>query len=1356
MALLFGAGLLLAGGPLGAQSRPMPLNQASPVNLPGDLNVKRLLLDRDGFLWMGTDLGLHRFDGYTTQLVSTVAREGLRLADNDILSLYEDRQGCLWIGTGNGLHCLNRRRTAVQTYLVEEDVPRNGKNAISCVLEDRRGTRWCGTGEGAVFAAPPGGGFRRVPNSLPQYPDGLFSPVVNITEGKDGQLWVATQQRGLYRLSAEGTLLQHFPAGLVFAAVGGEAGVPPVVSTEQELLSYHPGLQQFAPLLTHRELGVAAGGFRCLFQDAEYIWLKANFKLYRVHRQTRAIEDYTARVAGSQTLDVHQVYRDAAGNLWLSTTSGVFRMGNRNHYFTVLAAPQARPYGFFSTRGLLEDGEKLYVGSYQGFYAYDVQQQTYREHRYWKPQLKQWLNPLALALLKDPDGTVWVGSEGNGLMQFDPRTGAFRTWALPGGDGSAVATPGSKVSNVYALLRDHRQRLWMGTEGGLFRLDPAGGKAAPAIREVNAPHLHQAKIMALHESADHSLWVGTSQGLYRQSADGAIAAHYRGEGPAGRLRLSNSYVHCIYEDPAGNLWLGTKGGGVNVLNPRRGTLRVYTVEDGLANNVVYAVLPGPGGQLWMSTDGGLSRLDPARGRFLNFDVRDGLPENEFNFGSALRGSSGTLYFGGLQGVVAFDPARVQPREPDPRVKLTKLVQHQGASGRTVENSLAAGTVQTIRLGYQDRFFTVHFALEDVYQTDKAQFAYRLVGVSPEWQYTGTANYLQFTGLPAGDYVLELKGANRKGLWTPAPLSVPVHVEQAFYATRWAYLLYAGGLLLLAGGVIRFQWNRIRLRHRLALDRVEKEKLLEVDRMKSRFFANIAHEFRTPLTLILGPAEKILSQTAEPPSRRWAGQVQRNAAQLLGLINQLLDLSKLESGLEKLDLAETDAVAFVRDAVTALQSLGEQKGVRLYFHGGVEALPVYLDADKLQKILYNLLGNACTYTPSGGSVTVAVRTVDQLPGAAPPGGWMELEVADTGIGIAEGHLPFLFDRYFQVPDARKHAALSTGIGLALVKELVELHGGTIRVTSTLGAGTTFTVRLPGVAAPAGTAPPVHSQAPAPPPAPGLLSRPAGEPEPPLAADDAEPSEKPVILVVEDHPGVRAFTVEVLFPAYRVLEAANGAEGIQVARETIPDVILSDVMMPVMDGYTFLHLVKTDERTCHIPVVLLTARNSAASRLEGLQTGADAYLAKPFHVQELLLTVRNLLNLRLKIQQQFAGPPAARPAETAPQTPDASFLQRFTALVDARLDDEHFGVEEMSSEIGMSRTQLHRKVKAVTGHSTSHLMRTVRLQRALEMLRREDLPIAEIAFRVGFSSPSYFTETFHKHFGYPPSEARKQQR
>jgi CheY-like chemotaxis protein len=265
-------------------------------------------------------------------------------------------------------------------------------------------------------------------------------------------------------------------------------------------------------------------------------------------------------------------------------------------------------------------------------------------------------------------------------------------------------------------------------------------------------------------------------------------------------------------------------------------------------------------------------------------------------------------------------------------------------------------------------------------------------------------------------------------------------------------------------------------------------------------------------------------------------------------------------------------------------------------------------------------------------------------------------------------------------------------------------------------------------------------------------------PALPDDDTQAVEKPVILVVEDHPGVRAFTGEVLFPFYRVLQAANGAEGIGMARESIPDLILSDVMMPVMDGYTFLHLVKTDELTCHIPVVLLTARNSAASRLEGLDTGADAYLAKPFHVQELLLIVRNLLNLRQKIQQQliqqqFAGQHPVGPEQTAPQTPDESFLQRFTGLVDAHLSEESFGVEAMCEHIGMSRTQLHRKVKAVTGHSTSHLMRTIRLQRALEMLHQDDLSIADIAFRVGFNSPSYFTESFHKHFGYPPSEARK---
>ena len=1348
-------GLLLTTSPSGAQNRATPFSQTNRINLPGELNAKVLLQDREGFLWLGTRLGLHRFDGYSTRLIDTTPREGLRLADPEIIALHEDRRGRLWIGTGNGLHCLDRRRTAVWAYLVESDAQRKGKNAVTCVMEDSRGIIWCGTRKGVLYACPPGGRFRQVVNPAPGYPDGLFSDVVNLTEDREGTLWVATNQRGMYRMTATGSLLGHFPVSLVFASLGGKAGELPVINTEQELLTYEARAGQFVPLLTYRQLGVGMGEFRCLLQEGPYIWLQASFRLLRLHRGTRAIEDYTFRVTGSQAVDVNQVYADGDGNLWLGTTSGVFRVGHQDHYFTVLAPPAARPDGYFSTRGLLEYGGKLYVGSYQGFYAYDPQKQAFQEHRYWHPQVKQWLNPLAMALLEAPDGTFWVASEGNGLMQFDPRNGTFRAWKGPDGVESAITIPGSKAGNVYALLRDRRHRLWMGTAGGLFRVEPRAGNARPVFTEVNAGHLHEAKILALHESGDGTLWIGTTTGLYRQSAGGTITAHYGSDpGTAGTPRLPNAYIHCIYEDHQGNLWLGTRGGGVSVLDGRRGSVRAYTVEDGLANNVVYAVLPGPEGQLWMSTDGGLSRLDVARGRFLNFDVHDGLPDNEFNYSSALAGSGGKLYFGGLRGVVSLEPGRVRPRERLPRVKLTKLMQHRGASGRTTETSLAAGTLTRIALDYQDRFFTLHFALNDAYQTDKAQFAYRMEGVSPEWQYTGTANYIQFAGLPAGDYVLHLKGADRKGQWSPHPLSIPVHVGQAFYATVWAYLLYAG--LLIAGGVavFRFQWNRLRLRQQLAQEQREKDNLREVDRMKSQFFANIAHEFRTPLTLILGPAEKIMSQTAESPSRRWATQVQRNAAQLLGLVNQLLDLSKLDSGLEKLNLTEADAVPFVRDATTALQSLADQKGLTLHFRTGVEALPMHFDADKLQKILYNLLSNACTYTPAGGSITVSVSTTE--PPSGEPGEWLELGVADTGIGIAGAHLPFLFDRYYRVPDARRLSPVGTGIGLALVKELVELHGGTIAVESTPGAGTTFTFRLPRWAKGAGTgnaaAPgvplaPAVSTLPPPPTRDSLPGFPSG------GMDDAE---KPVVLVVEDHPGVRTFTTEVLHPFYQVLEAADGTEGIVMARERIPDLIISDVMMPVTDGYTLLHLVKTGELTCHIPVVLLTARNSRESRLEGLQTGADAYLSKPFQVQELLLTLRNLLILRQQIQRQFAGHGAVRTeaAPPPPPAPDDSFLQRFTRLVDEHLGDENFGVEEMVARIGMSRTQLHRKVKAVTGQSTGHLIRTMRLQRAAELLRHDDLSITDIAFRVGFSSASYFTESFHKHFGYPPSEGRKE--
>jgi signal transduction histidine kinase/DNA-binding response OmpR family regulator len=768
---------------------------------------------------------------------------------------------------------------------------------------------------------------------------------------------------------------------------------------------------------------------------------------------------------------------------------------------------------------------------------------------------------------------------------------------------------------------------------------------------------------------------------------------------------------------------------------------------------VYSIIPGKQHELWITTLNGLSRLDLTQQTFRNFFTRDGLPGNEFNHGSFLTARDGKLYLGGISGIVSFFPADLVKEVKRPLIKLTRFIKHDGPNNLNIETSFAIETLQRINLHHTDKFFTLHFAIANYFETAKCQFAYKLDGITDEWQYIGSNNFIQFAGLPAGDYTLQLKGAGHDGTWVEQPLRLAIHVEKAYYASLWAYLLYACVLALILFLVVRFQWKRIKLQNQLKLEHLHTMKLEELDRMKSQFFTDIAHEFRTPLTLILGPAEKIHSDATETRHKNWASTILRNSRQLLGLIDQLLDLSKLEAGTEKLTLSYQDIIHFMKENTWAIQSLADQQQIQLTFGSSIPELKMSFDPEKLQKIIYNLLSNACKFTPPAGTITVFVS----LRSPKEPGEKnqeIEIRVTDTGTGIAKENLPFIFDRYYQVPGSRPYRQGGTGIGLAIVKEMVELHKGVITAESEQGKGTAFTIYLPVISSVL--------------PLEGKLTlketaqkdvlrmnKPWSFPEEKLSLlEEASPAtEKPMILIVDDHEGIRQFIMESLTPYYQVLTAGNGVEGLKAAREKIPDLVISDVMMPGMDGHTFLHLLKEDEHTSHIPVILLTARSSQKSRIEGLKTGADMYLIKPFDVQELLLTIRNLLTLRQNIQKKFSTTQLTSSDNILDNPVDQSFLDRFTSIVDKHLSDDTFGVEEMVRQIGMSRTQLHRKVKAITGESTSHLIRTIRLQRAIVMLKSNSLSINEIAYQVGFSSASYFTESFTSQFGHPPTEKRK---
>ncbi|WP_373495873.1 ATP-binding protein, partial [Aquiflexum sp.] len=656
--------------------------------------------------------------------------------------------------------------------------------------------------------------------------------------------------------------------------------------------------------------------------------------------------------------------------------------------------------------------------------------------------------------------------------------------------------------------------------------------------------------------------------------------------------------------------------------------------------------------------------------------------------------------------------------------------------------------------------TIQFVGISIQSPKKVIYQYKLEGLDQNWSSLTNRSEATYANLPHGKYFFKVKAMNGEGLWS-SELSYPFLVRPPWWRTWWAYSLYAFSGLCFLYGLRQYTVNRERMKHELKIQKLEAEKMHEIDHLKSRFFANISHEFRTPLTLILGHLDKFLARSPEDnPDQPAYRMMHRNARRLQQLINHLLDLSKLEAGSMKLDLKPADLIAFLKALVFSFTSHAETKKIQYHFKYPHDHPVVYFDADKLEKIITNLLSNAFKFTKPGGKITVTalIETADKksLPDTfsdtAPSStaGMLELRVEDSGAGIPRDQLDRIFDRFYQADTSHTREQEGTGIGLSLVRELVELHSGEIKVESQPGHGSCFTVRLPVLLADfeeiAITEPALDNNHKIINP---IIDTGEFKPSPDVAPANDDP-EAPLVLIIEDNADVRSFIRETMQPLYHVMEAGDGEAGYKQAVKTIPDLILSDVMMPKMDGVELCGKLKENVNTAHIPIILLTAKASGGDKLEGLETGADDYLIKPFEAAELLVRIKNLIDNRKKLREIFSREITLQPSSVVVSSVDEKFLQRILLIIEEHIGDDTFGVEEFGREAGMSKTQLFRKLKALTNHAPGDFIRIMRLKRAADLLSKGAGSIAEVAFRVGFNDPSYFTKCFQKEFGKTPSE------
>ena len=1062
----------------------------------------------------------------------------------------------------------------------------------------------------------------------------------------------------------------------------------------------------------------------------------------------RKVISYQSTIKGliqNQTA-LFKMYFDRAGTIWINTTAGVLKVVPNTILFDTYFTEQMPVCdGFCSFRGFAEDEQgSVYASFYNNIFK--IQNPKKRESDYTPINSK-------------PSGPFDLLYHHDNLLL---------------NSGYVLRLKDKRVSKPYpaeenhmdwgVFTRDAKNRIWWADVNKIFALEE---NADSMVWNLKGTIPNEGAIADIaFDAHNNKLWFGHSDGLWTlDPATGKIDKY--GADQSSML----IQIKCIYPDGKGSIWLGTEKGLVQYEYEKEKWQR-YTQANGLANDIVVGILPEGDSSLWISTYKGLTRFIPQKEKFLNFFKPDGLADNEFNRASHFLASDGRMYFGGIKGVTAFYPREVMEKLAKSTSGEKLLLKgitltNEGSDSSFIQ--LFPNPDEAIHVYHGNRSITFDVGLLN--SNENTLYSYRLEGLNKQWSIPSKNSELIFNSLRSGKYIFRVKATDARGNWIAEEIAMPLEVHPPWWASWWAFILY--GLLAIGifYAIFSFLKKRWALRQQLALEKREATRLKDLNSFKSHLFTNITHEFRTPLTVILGMAER-LSEDKQPAAKgggrlsaeevkNGLGLIERNGQNLLNLINQLLDLSKLEDKSFQLKLSRGNIIPYLRYVVENFHSYSNERNLSLRFFANIEQLQMDFDPEQVQQVLNNLLSNAIKFTPSGGEIKVDVKE---------SGTGLSICVTDSGKGIPKQALEHIFDRFYQVDGSSTRSGEGTGIGLAHTQELVQLMGGTISVESTLGMGSTFTIWLPIVLSQTTQnidQAPIEAKVPFPfiPKTFDLLPQPAphqGNPETAPEPSKSTDTQKPLLLLIEDNPDVVEFLKTILSPVYQIEIAYNGRIGIAKAWETIPDLILSDVMMPEKDGFEVLDVLKNDPRTSHIPILLLTAKADVASKLSGLSRGADAYLSKPFNKAELLATLTMMLANRQRMkgylmatwqQKQLESGststavveiPAIPPAATDIAMEDA-FLKKVRKIVAAHYDDEYFALPQLCEKIGMSRSQLFRKMKVLIDESPSDFIRNYRMQQALQLLQSKQFTVKEVAYKVGFKDIPHFSRTFQDWHG-----------
>ncbi|MGO4291827.1 two-component regulator propeller domain-containing protein [Chitinophaga sp. RAB17] len=1306
--------------------------------------VFAVMQDTLGFMWMATQDGLNRYDGQRFTVYKPVKNNPHSLQSYYIKRIFIDKNGELWIGGNQGVSSYHYEDDSFSNYRMPR---KSGEWFVSAITSDQNNRLWAASSAGDLYCFDTlAREFRLVPlnNALVG-----FKNINQLTA--IGQGLLLSTDAGLFKMDLQTHQLNRCDLGIAKPSVNDvfiDDSTWWIATEGSGLIRLNPSTGKAAQFLHQPDnSGLADNDVRSINKDAHgNIWVGTFRGLSILDRNTGHIENYFHQATIPYTISqnsVRYIYRDKQHGMWLGTYYGGVNYYHESDILFSLLNQNTGPVSLSDQviNVIRQDNRgNFWIGTNdKGLNYWNPANNTihYYTHTENAGNILSSNNVKSIAF--GPGGTLLAGTHNAGLNVMDPATGANKIFRHQENDPGSIAG-----DMVYSLLTDSRGHIWVGTRSGLDLFDPVKQTFIHYLTDRSGQRLTADEITFLFEDSHGDIWIGTTNGVNQFHTDSNQFITVPG------TTLSNDVVNCIAEDGRKRIWIGTRD-GLNLYQPASRTFVNYHTANYLPAGAIYGIQPDDDGNLWISTSAGLLRFNPDTHSRQFFDTKDGIENSQFNLYAYCKAADGMLLFGGTNGISYFYPASLKQQPLQLGITFTGLevlnrAVFPGDGTGILEQHINKAAVLTF--SHEVRQFSLLFNSFNYISGNRTQYFYKLEGFDADWQQTENIPKATYTNLPSGRYIFYVKAIGPQGE-TSLTRSIRINILPPWYKSTWFILLLVALMSGVAYLIYRMFHERYLTRQQLKAEREAREKVNYINQVKMDFFTNVSHELRTPLTLMLAPLEEIMRQPDTDKSLRGKHElILANTRRLYQLVNQLFEFRKTEMGTRKLVVCKADIVSFVQEIYLLFKPLAEKHQINYQFRTLETLLYTSFDQDAVEKIISNLLSNAFKYTVQGDDIVVDLEK---------EAGHILIKITDTGKGIAEEHQRQIFDRFYQVSGEEMN--LGSGVGLAFTKRLVELHHGTIKVESAPGSGSTFTVSLP-LSDEAYVGDLHHTD--------------AGEEEdeeklsaiPPLykekenitiTGDTTQHSlvtkdntELGSLLIVDDNEEITSYLSAYFGKFYRVKVAYNGREALVRLDEEHPDLIISDVMMPELDGLHFCRRVKQNIQTCHIPVLLLTAKAETSQQIAGLEMGADDYITKPFSIALLEAKVQGILRIRRQLREYYSSSGEIIPEKITFNNLDEAFIRQAIAIVETNLLEYDFSVDKFSREIGMSRSNLYLKLKAITGESVTAFIKRIRFHKAVELLESRQYTIAEISIMSGFNSPSYFSTAFRQHYGCMPSE------